>query len=183
MFFRHSKDGKIAILIVYVDDIILTGDDLIEMERLKKNLASRFEIKDLGTLRYFLGMEVARSRKGLVVPQCKYVLDLLKETGIIGCRPADTPMDPNHKLAEIKDGSLVDTARYQKLVGMLIYLAHTRPGIAFSVSVVSQFMHSPYKGHLKAVYRILRYLKGTPGKGLCFKKGVQRTIEAYTDAD
>lgn len=85
MFFKHSKDGKIAVLIVYVDDIILTGDKLIEMERLKKSLASNFEIKDLGTLLYFLGMEVARSRKGLVVSQRKYVLDLLKETGMSGC--------------------------------------------------------------------------------------------------
>lgn len=183
MFVKHSKDGKIAVLIVYVDDIILTGDDLIEMERLKKSLASSFEIKDLGTLRYFLGMEVARSKKGIVVSQRKYVLDLLKETGMSGCRPADTPMDPNHKLADIKDGTPVDTARYQKLVGKLIYLAHTRPDIAFSVSVVSQFMHSPYEEHLDAVYRILRYLKSTPGKGLFFKRGDRKTIEAYTDAD
>ena len=112
MFFRHSKDEKIAVLIVYVDDIILTGDDLIEMERLKKSLAFSFEIKDLGTLRYFLGMEVARSRKGLVVSQCKYFLDLLKETGMSGCQLADTPMDPNHKLVEIKDGTPIDTTRY-----------------------------------------------------------------------
>ena len=89
-----------------MDDIILTRDDLVEMERLKKSLASSFEIKDLGTLRYFLGMEVARSRKGLVVSQHKYVLDLLKETRMSGCRPADTPMDPNHKLADIKDGCI-----------------------------------------------------------------------------
>ena len=80
------------------------------MERLKKSLASSFEIKDLGTLRYFLGMEVARSGKRLVVSQRKYVLDLLKETGMSGCQPADTHMDPNHKLADIKDGTLVNTA-------------------------------------------------------------------------
>ena len=183
MFVKHSEKGKIAILIVYVDDIILTGDDLIEMEQLKKSLASSFEIKDLWTLRYFLGMEVTRSRKDLVVSQHKYILDLLKETGMSGCRPADTPMDPNHKLADIKDGTPVDTARYQKLVGKLIYLAHTRPNIAFSVSVVSQFMHSPYEEHLDAIFRILRYLKSTPRKGLFFKKGDRRTIEAYTNVD
>ena len=78
MFVKHLEKGKITILIVYVDDIIITGDDLIEMEQLKKSLSSSFEIKDLGTLRYFLGMEVARSRKGLVVSQRNYVLDLLK---------------------------------------------------------------------------------------------------------
>ena len=112
------------------------------MERLKKSHASSFEIKDLGTLQYFLRMRVAWSRKGLVVSQHKYVLDLLKEIGMNGCQPTDTPMDPNHKLAYIKDGTPVDTARYHKLVGKLIYLAHTRLDIAFSMSVVSQFMHS-----------------------------------------
>ncbi|RVX19263.1 Retrovirus-related Pol polyprotein from transposon RE1 [Vitis vinifera] len=183
MFIKHSNDGKIAILIVYVDDIILTGDHVTEMDRLKKSLALEFEIKDLGSLRYFLGMEVARSKRGIVVSQRKYILDLLKETGMSGCRPADTPIDPNQKLGDTNDGNLVNTTRYQKLVGKLIYLCHTRPDIAFAVSIVSQFMHSPYEVHFEAVYRILRYLKSTPGKGLFFKKSEQKTIEAYTNAD
>ena len=80
MFTKYSTNEKIAILIMYVDDIILTGDDTIEMERLKRCLASEFEIKDLGSLRYFLGMEVARTKKGIAVSQRKYVIDLLKET-------------------------------------------------------------------------------------------------------
>ena len=87
---------------MYIDDIILTGDDVLEMNRLKTSLSSTFEIKDLGSLRYFLGMEVARSKKGIVVSQRKYVLDLLKETGMSGCRPADTPIDPNQKLRDDK---------------------------------------------------------------------------------
>lgn len=183
MFIKHSDDGKIAILIVYVDDIILTGDNVTKMDRLKKSLALEFEIKDLGSLRYFLGMEVARSKRGIVVSQRKYILDLLKETGMSGCRPADTPINPNQKLGDTKDGNPVNTTRYQKLVGKLIYLSHTRPDIAFAVSIVSQFMHSPYEVHLEAIYRILRYLKSTPRKGLFFKKSEQKTIEAYTDVD
>ncbi|CAJ2651427.1 unnamed protein product [Trifolium pratense] len=135
LFTKFSQDGKIAVLIVYVDDIVLTGDDIVEMARVKEKLALDFEIKDLGSMRYFLGMEVARSKDGIVVSQQKYILDLLKETGMSGCRPADTPMDPNAKLWE--EGSVpVDTGRYQRLVGKLIYLSHTRPDIAFSVSVV-----------------------------------------------
>ncbi|KAK2987530.1 hypothetical protein RJ640_030199 [Escallonia rubra] len=182
MFTRHSTDGKIAILIVYVDDIILTGDDTAEMERLKQCLASEFEIKDLGSLKFFLGMEIARSKKGIAVSQRKYILDLLKETGISGCRPVETPNDPNKKLGDNK-GDLVNTSRYQKLVGKLIYLSHTRPDIAFAVSLVGQFMHSPHEEHLEAVYRILRYLKSSPGKGLFFRKNEQQNLEAYTDAD
>ena len=147
MFFKHSQDGKIFILIVYVDDIILTGDGVREMNRLKTSISSTFEIKDLGPLRYFPGMEVARSKKWIVVSQGKYVLDLLKETGLSGCRPIDTPIDPNKKLGD----DMVNTTRYQKLVGKIIYLSHTRLDIAFDVSLVSQFMHSPYKKHLEAV--------------------------------
>ena len=149
LFTKFSSKGKIAAL-VYVDNIILTGDDEVELARLKKNLAAEFEIKDLGSLRYFLGMEVARSKRGIVVSQETYILDLLEETRMSGCRPADTPMDPNGKLWEI--GSVpVDVGRYQRLVGKLIYLSHTRPDIAFSMSVVSQFMHFPYEEHLEAV--------------------------------
>lgn len=183
MFTKVSHGGKRTALIVYVDDIIITGDDLLEMNNLKKSLASEFETKDLGSLKYFLGMEVARSRKGIVISQRKYVLDLLKDTGMSGCRPSDTPIEPNLKLGDDKEGDPIDISRFQKLVGKLIYLSHTRPDIAFAVSLVSQFMHSPYEKHLNAVYRILRYLKNTPGKGLLFQKSLQRNVEAYTDVD
>jgi len=150
------------------------------MVRLRRNLASEFEIKDLGSLKYFHGIEIARSKKGISVSQRKYVLDLLQETGMSGCRPADTPMDPNSKLWE-KGDTPVDTGRYQRLVGKLVYLAHTRPDIAFPVSVVSQFMHAPYEEHLDAVYRILRYLKAAPRKGLLFGKTNDRNVAIFTD--
>ena len=102
---------------------------------------------------------------------------------MIGCKPVDTPMDANLKLGDLKDSIPVERGRYQRLVGKLIYLSHTRPDIAFAVSVVSQFMHAPCEEHMEAVYRILRYLKGTPGKGLLFKKNEARSVEAFTDAD
>ena len=121
MFFKHSQDGKISILIVYVDDIILTRDDVREMNRLKTSISSTFEIKDLGCLRYFLGMKVTRSKKGIVVSQRKYVLNLLKETSISGRRLVDTPIDPNQKLGDDKEGDIVNTTRYQKLVGKFYF--------------------------------------------------------------
>ena len=100
-----------------------------------------------------------------------------------GCRPAETLIDPNQKLGSIEDGVPVNVQRYQRLVGRLIYLSHTRPDIAFAVSLVSQFMHSPCEEHLEATNRILRYLKSCPGKGLVFKKNETRSVKAYTDAD
>lgn len=183
MFYRHSDEGGVIILIVYVDDIIITSNDDAEIRRLKVVLAADFEIKDLGKLKYFLGMEVARSKEGIVVSQRKYTLDLLKEVGMLGGKSAAVPIDPNHKIGMFEGVTDVDRESYQRLVGKLIYLSHTRPDISFSVSVVSQFMHAPKEEHLEAVYRILKYLKNSPGQGLLFKKGGELTVEAYTDAD
>lgn len=150
---------------------------------MEKKLAKEFEVKDLGVLKYFLGIEFARSKKGIFINQRKYVLDLLKETGLLGCKAAETPVEPNMKLELAKAEEVIDRERYQRLVGRLIYLSHTRPDISFAVSMVSQFMHSPGPRHFEAVYRILRYLKGSPGKGLMFEKHGHLEIEVFTDAD
>ena len=100
-----------------------------------------------------------------------------------GCKLAKTPMDPNTKLGSIIQGEVVDRDRYERLVGKLIYLTHTRPDISFVVSVVSQFLNKPSKEHMEVVYRILRYLKNYPSKRLIFKKTLHRFIEIYTDVD
>ncbi|RVW42410.1 Retrovirus-related Pol polyprotein from transposon RE1 [Vitis vinifera] len=183
LFVKHFPEGKLAIIIVYVDDIILTGDHEEKIDLLKKLLTKEFEIKDLGNLKYFLGMEIARSKKGIAVSQRKYVLDLLNETGMLGCKPAETPMDTTVKLEESDGSAPIDKGRYQRLVGKLIYLSHTRPDIGFSVSVVSQFMNNPTEKHMTAVIRILRYLKMTPGKGLFFQRTTKKEIEIFSDAD
>ncbi|KAK3031254.1 hypothetical protein RJ639_035554 [Escallonia herrerae] len=161
----------------------ITGNDSDEKEALRKYLAKEFEIKDLGKLKYFLGIEVAQSKEGIFVSQQKYVLDLLEETSKLGCRPSDTPIEPNHRPAEFMEGEPTDKGMYQRLVGKLIYLSHTRPDIANAVSVVSQFMQNPKDGHLHAVYQILQYLKGSPGRGILFRKGTNMELEAYIDAD
>ena len=133
-------------------------------------------------MKYFLGMEVARSKQGIIISQWKYTLDLLKETGILGCKPRYT-LERNWKYVK-KDGDPpVDKERYQRLVGRLIYLSLTRPDIAYAVSVVSQFIHTPTQQHLITVYPILRYLKGTPGKGLMFQKSSERGVEDFSDSD
>ena len=101
----------------------------------------------------------------------------------MGCRTAETPIEQNHQIGSEEESQIVDTAQYQRLVGKLIYLAHTRPDIAYAVSVVSQFMHDPRERHLQAVTRILRYLKNNPGRGLLFKRDEKLSLEVYTDAD
>ncbi|XP_028085437.1 uncharacterized protein LOC114286470 [Camellia sinensis] len=102
---------------------------------------------------------------------------------MLGSRPCDTPLEPGQKLSEDQDGDPVDRGRYQRLVGKLIYLFHSRPDIAIAVSMVSQFMHALRTSHLEAVMRILRYLKASPGKGLYFSKHDHLSVEAFTDAN
>ena len=165
-----------------MDGIILIGKDAGKLEVLKNFLAREFEIKDLEAPRYFLGMEFARS-KGIFVSRRKYVLDLLKETGLLGCKPVGTLMVPNLRLQPASVDKVVNRDQDQRLVGRLIYLSHTRPIIAFAVSVVSQYMHSLGEEHFEVVYQILKYLKRKLGKGLLFENHDHSRIEAYTDAD
>lgn len=182
LFLKH-RGGKITALIIYVDDMVVTGDDHGEISSLQQYLASEFEMKHLGDLKYFLGIEVARSKHGIFLSQRKYILDLLTETGMLGCKPINTPIEQNHKLFQCQSATSTDKQRYQRLVGKLIYLSHTRPDIAYSVSVMSQFMHDPRKPHMDAVERILRYLKSAPGKGILFSNHGHLKVEGYTDAD
>ncbi|RVW29882.1 Retrovirus-related Pol polyprotein from transposon RE1 [Vitis vinifera] len=145
---------------------------------------SIFEMKDLGPLKYFLGIEVSRSSEGIFLSQRKYALDLLQETGMSGCQPVNTPIEEGLKLCVEPNQVSTDKGRYQRLVGRLMYLAHTRPDLAYALSVVSQYMHNPGEQHMNAVMRILRYLKNAPGKGILFAKNVDhQSIEVYTDAD
>ena len=146
-------------------------------------MAREFDIKDLGNLKYFLGIEVARSCKGVSLSQRKYTLDLLQNTGMLECKPASTFMDQNLKLSTESGEPLTNPAMYQRLVGRLIYLTNTRPDLAFAVSIVSQFMHTPRTAHLDAVYHILRYLKSCPGLGLFFSADTQTGISCFTDTD
>lgn len=181
LFFKHHNN-KITILVVYVDDIVITSDDEEEILDLKKNLARSFEVKDLGHLHYFLGIEVAYGTQGIYLSQRKYVLDLLSETSMLECKPAATPIEQNHRTLA-NSGDPVDKHRYQRLVGRLIYLSHTRPDIVYAVSIVSRYMHDPRTSHLDIVNRILRYLKSCPGKGILFLNHGHLKIEGFTDAD
>ena len=163
--------------------MIITGDDNEEIIELQEHLAKEFEMKNLGGLKYFLGIEVARSKHEIFLSQRKYILDLLAETGMLECKSADTPIAQNEKLS-IHDHQIpTDKEQYQRLVGKLIYLSHTRPDIAYAVSLVSQFMHNPSKEHLSVVIRILRYLKSSPGSGLMFRKYGHLDVEGHSDAD
>ena len=185
LFIKHGKEGKVAILIVYVDDIVVTGNDVAEIQNLKKHLASLFDIKALGLLSYYLGIEVAYLAAGIVLSQHKYIIDLLKDTGKLDCRPAVTPVDVNEKLKseQHEKDFPVNKTSFQRLIGRLLYLNHTKPDRAFADNSLSQFLNNPRESHQGAADRILAYLKGSIGQGLLFKKGSEPSIVIDTDSD
>lgn len=125
LLIKHSPSGEVVVLLVYVDDIIMTGNDDKERQTLRQCLAKEFEIKELGRPKYFLGIEVAYSKQGIFISQQKYITDLLKETGMTACKPATILIDPNTKLSKAEEDIEVDNERYQRLIGRLIYLSHT----------------------------------------------------------
>jgi hypothetical protein len=151
----------IVIIIIYVDDLIITRNNDADIFDLKKLLKQKFEMKDLGELRYFLGIKVIQSLKGIWLLQKQYALNKLTKYGMTGCKPISIPLKQNVKL-NVDEGDLVeDTTMYKRIVGSLIYMTIIRPDLNYAVGVVSQFMQTPRKSHLDVVRHILRYIKHT----------------------
>ncbi|XP_019431575.1 PREDICTED: uncharacterized protein LOC109338736 [Lupinus angustifolius] len=159
------------------------SNDLYQIQYIKSVLHSEFSIKDLGKLKFFLGMEVARSREGITLYQRKYILDLLQQSGLLAAKPSSTPMDYSSKLQISLGETLKDPTPYRRLIGKLLYLTHTRPDISFVVGCLSQFLNIPTNLHHQAAFKILRYLKNSPAQGLYFPTHNPTTIKGYSDSD
>ncbi len=144
-------DHGIVVIVIYVDDSIIIGDSDEDVFDLKKLLKQKFKIKDLGELRYFLGIEVIQSSKGIWLLQRQYALNKLSEYGMTGCKPISIPMVQNVKLSANEGDLVEDTTMYKFIVGSLIYMTITRPDLSYVVGVVSQFMQTPPKPHLDAM--------------------------------
>ena len=142
-----------------------------------------FQDERLGCVEILLGLEVARSTQGIFMCQRKYALDIISETGLLGSKPAEFPMEQNHKLA-LASGKLLDDAeQYRRLVGRLIYLGVTRPDLAYSVHILSQFMQQPREEHWEAALRVVQYLKKNPRQGILLRADSDLTIEGWCDSD
>ncbi|XP_020970268.1 uncharacterized protein LOC107621029 [Arachis ipaensis] len=174
--------GFTAIL-VYMDDLVLAGDDLSKIESVKGVLHDRFWIKDMGDLKYFLGLEVTRSKTGISLYRRKYVLDLLKKIVFEGCKLVTTPMDYVEKLSNGIGELLTDSSQYRRIKGMLLYLLNTRPDISYAIEKLRQFLDCATNEHLKAMHRLVRYIKSSRATGLFFSADSNLHLIGFSDSD
>lgn len=182
LFILHQ--GKIQLnVLIYVDDLIISGNDSSAINAFKQYLNDCFHMKDLGVLKYFLGIEVARSPEGIFLCQRKYTLDIIAEAGLLGAKPAGFPIEQNHHLAVAKGPFLDDPEKYRRLVGRLIYLSFTRPDLAYTVHILAQFMQQPRQEHWDAALHTVRYLKGCPGQGILLRADCDLRLTGWCDSD
>ncbi|XP_022158454.1 uncharacterized protein LOC111024938 [Momordica charantia] len=182
LFVNCTSVGRI-LLSLYVDDMIITGDDYDGIESLKSDLSRCFAMKDLGMLRYFLSIEVAYSPKGYLLSQSKYIADFFDQARLSNNRMVGTPLEPNARYSSSDGVPLSDSSLYRTIVGSLVYLTVTRPDIAHVVHVFSQFVTTSTTVHWSAVLRILRYLRGTQFQSLLLPATSSLELCAYSDAN
>ncbi|GKV32948.1 hypothetical protein SLEP1_g41510 [Rubroshorea leprosula] len=183
VLFIHKTHHGMVLRLLYVDDMIIIGDDISSIHDLKQFLSHKFEMKDLGVLSHFLGLEVTSSDDGYLISQTKYAYDLISKVRLTDSKTASTPFESNVRLTSIDGSPLVDPTCYRQLVGSLIYLTTTQPDIAYAVHVVNQFIATPCSTHYAAILRIIHYIKGTIFHGLHFSAHSSLELHGYSDAD
>ncbi|XP_047164026.1 uncharacterized protein LOC124833557 [Vigna umbellata] len=180
---EEKTSTNFTALLVYVDDIILAGDSITEIEHIKCLLHHSFRIKNLGKLIYFLGFEVARSKRGIRLCQRKYALDILEETGMLGCKPYTTSFLSDTNSLYKTENYLANPSSYRRLIRKFLYLTNTRPDLCFSVNLLSQFVQAPTDYHYRALHHMLRYVKFSLSQGLFFAADSHIQIKAFSDSD
>ena len=184
----YQKTGQDMMFIgIYVDDIILAARNEKQLKQVKEKLSTKFDIKDLGELKYFLGMKVEQSKENgsIWIGQPAYTENLLKRLGMQDSKPSHTPVEVSSKLQPANNqAEPVNQTKYQSAIGGLMYLVvSTRPDIAFAVNNLARFSSNPQKEHWTALKRILRYLKGTTNIGILYKQDGSDKCIGYSDAD
>ena len=172
-----------VLLILYVDDIFITGNDSSHVNRICDQLCSRYQMTLLGPIQKYNGIEFSSTATGLYLHQTAYVHHLLTETNLLHSNPSYTPLPHNTKLLPDMQTPPTEPTNYRRLVGKLIFLTNTPPDITHAVHQVARFMHTPQTAHLQAIYSILRYLRHTPHHRLFYARGDRDHLSGFTDAD
>ncbi|KAL5761263.1 hypothetical protein ACOSQ2_020101 [Xanthoceras sorbifolium] len=184
-------DNSFIILLLYVDDMLVAGSDMQEIMNLKRELSKQFAMKDLGAAKQILGMRIKRDTKSgtLLLSQAEYIKKVLSRFNMQDAKPVSTPLGIHFRLSKEQSPKTEEERThmakvpYASAIGSLMYaMVCTRPDIAQAVGAVSRYMNNPGKIHWEAVKWILRYLRGTTNKTLCFKGG-DTTLTGYVDAD
>ena len=185
VYTRTGKEGEMVIVGVHVDDLFIATKSDKQMRTVKSSIANSFEVKDLGELKSFLGMQVNQSDQGISISQKGYTRKILQKYGMEDAKSVSTPVDTSTILEKADNGiCTVDRDLYQSAVGSLLYLSTwSRPDIAFAVGSVARFCSCPTKEHWLALKRILRYLKGTENHGLMYVRDEKEQCVGYCDAD
>jgi hypothetical protein len=183
--YRRSHSNGYLLVGVYVDDLIITGPSLADIEAFKKEMMRSFSMSDLGLLSYYLGIQVTQKEGVITLCQSSYTQKILEHAGMKGCNPCHVPMENRLRLTKNDKSPSVDKTKYRSVIGSLRYLVNTRPDIAYSVGIVSRYMEDPRGSHWAAVKQILRYLAGTVNYGCIYKKlsKSKTKITGYSDSD
>ncbi|CAJ2645183.1 unnamed protein product [Trifolium pratense] len=181
LYVKWSKNEVKLIVSLYVDDLLVIGNESNSLSQFKQAMENEFEMTDLGEMKYFLGMEIFQSSVGIFISKKEYALEVLKKFHMDKCKPVSTPLVVNEKLSKDDGDNSADASIYRSIIGSLLYLSATRPDIMFVASLLSRFMHSPSQVHLGAAKRVLRYIKGTTDYGLHFLKNESGDLQGYTD--
>ena len=136
----------------------MASNDMRSIDQFKAALNNKLKIKDLGRLKYFLGIEVIRSERGIHICQCKYALDILFNSGTISVTRVKIPLDQNLKLSKDEGEPIPDSTIYRRLIGRLMYLTITRPDLSYVVQLLSQFMENPRVSYMNVAHKV-RYIK------------------------
>ena len=167
---KTSKEGKVLIISLYVDDLIFTGNDELMFTEFKNSMKHEFDMTDLGKMRYFLGLEVLQRSDGVFINQKKYALEVLQLFGMEKSNSVHNPIVLGFKLVKDEGGVKVDKNYYKQIVGSLMYLIATKPDMMFVVSLISRYMENPTEFHLQGAKRMLRYLKEATEFGIFYKR-------------
>ncbi|GJU63135.1 retrovirus-related pol polyprotein from transposon TNT 1-94 [Tanacetum coccineum] len=178
------REGKELLLVqIYVDDIIFVAFTPELCDLFAKIMCSKFKMLMMGKISFFLGLQISQSPRGIFINQSKYALESLKKYSFDSCDPVDTPMMEKSKLAEDKEGKVVDQSHYRGMIGTLLYLTTSRPDLQFAICMCARYQARPTDKHLHAVKKIFRYLRGTVNRGLWYLKDSSIALTAFADTD